>query len=333
MRAWLAPLLAGSADQREPTGREQLEDWLEFLRTGHGSGCAWSGLTLEVAIAQGFKYAANRRSGHPQTRDAARTYLAGKAKELLNDSRFWFTRLTLIQALCLWELPDHPAGRHADHGRHPEYEALVAEWCSQSGHPFVTEACRLAVRALETGQPERFVWIDEGATVSRPGSRPARSRSLRSRDLWIPPSVGWAALHPHAQRLIADVLILLSLVERGDPSEQPSERARRILLTNQDSLPPCLTDDRSFLEPARTVGTAVSSAPGSTCKDGCQFGLCPYPPKDIATARLELSEAFCRRQQDLAAAGWLRPRTAPWQRMRSAGLRRFWEQMRQQAMS
>ena len=31
--------------------------------------------------------------------------------EMLKKARFWFTQLTLIHALCLWEMPDLSASR------------------------------------------------------------------------------------------------------------------------------------------------------------------------------------------------------------------------------
>jgi len=79
----------------------------------------------------------------------------------------------------------------------------------------VVEAIRLAVLALETGQPERFIWIDESGVAARIGSRPANPGAPRKHNLWIPPSTGWTALQPRAQQLVADVLLLLNLAERG----------------------------------------------------------------------------------------------------------------------
>ena len=40
-------------------------------------------------------------------------------------------------------------------------------------HARVLEARRLAMWALHTEQPERFIWIDESGIVARVGSRPA----------------------------------------------------------------------------------------------------------------------------------------------------------------
>jgi hypothetical protein len=327
-RAWLAPLLVGSVTGREAqqAARANLDQWIQFVATtGLRPPETDLRLSLEVALAQGFKHAANRRGRH---RDVlkARVGLDEQAREMLRGTSFWFTRLTLVQALCLWSLPDggQPRGR----GRGADHKALVARWTARPDgrpeHPFVAEARRLAVWALETGQPERFLWIDESGILARVGSRPANLRSRRKHNLWIPPSTGWTALHPRAQQLVADVLLLLNLAERGD---RPSDRDRRLRRTDRPDLPPCLAGERSPLDPTRTVGMATTSEPGSNCKRGCLFDLCPYPPKGAKSYRAELSEAFCRRQQALVSGGAVRRKAAPWQGALPGDLRRFWTQM------
>ncbi len=335
MRAWLAPLLVGSASGDSRTiARARLEEWLRFVyEENRRPDRARFGLSLEIALAQGFKYAANRRRTHPQARDDARAYLAEQAKEMLGACHFWFTRITLLHALTLWHLPDGANGR-PDHGPDPDYKALVAHWCGMDGsrrrnrykeHPFVAETWRLCVRALETGKPERYIWIDESGVVSKVGSCPARPGSRRKHNLWIPPSTGWTALNAHAQQLVADVLLLLNLAERGGPSD----RDRRLQRTNKNYLPPCMAEDRSPLDANRPLGMAGDSAPGSNCTAGCQFSFCPYPSKGSQPYRQELSEAFCRRQQRLLTLWPSRPRTAPWQEMSAARLRRFWRELGQ----
>jgi hypothetical protein len=327
IRAWLAPLLVGSVDDSRDPARKQLEHWLEFVRTrDRRPGGPGAGLSPEVGLALGFKYAANRRL--PGGQDEARAYLTERAREMLRASDFWFTRLILIQALCLWHLPRQPERQNREPGRKIDYGTLVRHWgggqAIGSEHPFVAEARWLAVSALETGQPERFLWIDESGIVSKIGSRPADPAERRKHNLWIPPSAGWTALHPRAQQLVADVLLLLNLAERRGG---PSERDRRLQRTNRNFLPPCLAGDRSPLDPTRTTGTAPRSDPGSNCAPGCPFELCPYPPKGAQHYRNELSEAFCRRQQALIGRHSLRAHTAPWQQAPPKDLRLFWEQI------
>ena len=74
---------------------------------------------------------------------------------------------------------------------------------------------------------------------------------------------------------------------------------------------------------------AQNSEPGSNCKHGCQFELCPYPPKGEVSYRAELSEAFCRRQLALVGGASLRRRAAPWQHALPGELQQFWRQMGQ----
>jgi len=335
MRAWLVPLLVGSAtsDEWRATARGLLRRWLDSVqaqqRRTDRERC---GLSLEIALAQGFKYAANRRRGHPLAPDEARAYLAEQTQEMLRGCDFWFTRLTLLQALTLWHLPDG-ADQRSGRGRSPDYKTLVAHWCAtevrrrdrSTEHPFVEQAMRLAVRALETRKPERYIWIDESGVVSRVGSCPTRPGRRRKHNLWIPPSTGWTALNARAQQLVADVLLLLNLAERGE--HRARHRDLRLQRTNQNYLPPCIAEDRSLLKPNRPLGMPGESAAGSDCITECQFTLCPYPLKGAQHHRQELSEAFCRRQQRLLAPGTLRSGKAPWQEMSQRRLRRFWREM------
>ncbi|GAA3841271.1 hypothetical protein [Streptomyces chiangmaiensis] len=48
-------------------------------------------------------------------------------------------------------------------------------------HPFVAEAGDLVALALETGQPERFLWIDEKTVTDNIGSRTGHNRGYRPR--------------------------------------------------------------------------------------------------------------------------------------------------------
>ena len=157
--------------------------------------------------------------------------------------------------------------------------------------------------------------------------RTGAGTAQRQHRLWIPPSAGWTALNGRAQQLVADVLLLLNLADRGD---QPSDSERRLKRSNRPDLPPCITRYRPSFDPGLTVGTAASSAPGTSCVDGCAFELCPYPPKGVQP-RVEMSEAFCRRQQTLLTRNSLSRRRAPWQEMRRAQLMQFWEEMADRA--
>ncbi len=372
LRAWITPLLVGSvSDTCHDEAQRHLEAWLRPLQPYNSErGIAELPLSLEIALAQGFKAAANRRKRNPYTSYKSRAYLVHQAEEMLKYARHWFTHLTLIHALCLWALPDdtdisttsrtatndgnvdgkEPANKNQAHPRRRGTgpAAMVARWLSMAGskcapadryaddksgkgqleHPFVAEAGDLAALALECGIPGRFIWIDESGIVGKVGSRPASPSDYRKHNLWIPPSSGWSALDRRAQQLVADVLIMLNLTEQAGSAESPKAREHRLESANRSTLPPCLTRDRRPLQPGRTIGSAVMASHGSTCLDGCQFELCPYPPSG-AQPRAELSEAFCRRQQSLLAHRWRRPgrKTAPWQGLTPKELETFWAQM------
>ncbi|MFB6961488.1 NACHT domain-containing protein [Streptomyces sp. NPDC056309] len=332
MCAWLIPLLVGSVTthRHQDTPYEFLESWVRRVgMSPDATDAAALDLSLEVALAQGFKYAANRRHRHPHARPEAREYLSEQARNMLKRTRFWFTRLTLLHTLTLWDLPDGTAGTRPSLGHGADPAEQVRQWLAhpdgEPEHPFVTAAAELCVWALETRQPERFLWIDESGVAAHVGSQTAQGEA-RKHNLWIPPSTGWSALHPRAQQLLADVLLLLNLAERGD---WPKDRLRRVQQTDRPDLPPCLTLDRSPLDPGRTAIRTPSSEAGSNCRDGCAFELCPYPSKGLDNHRAELSETFCRHQSSLLShsRSLLRPR-APWQhRADLAELRQFWERM------
>ena len=191
------------------------------------------------------------------------------------------------------------------------------------------EAADLAVKALATRQPERFIWIDESGVATTVGSRSKRAKPHALAELWIPPSAGWLILDKRAQQLVADVLILLTLAERGDRPEDWETNLRKV---NREDLPHCLTQERNpHLRVAETAGL-TKRPPGDTCKGGCSVKLCPYPPKGQRPYRVELSEAFCRKQRELLGKPlqlWFRQ--APWQNAPRGELRRFWREMERRA--
>ncbi|MGV9288488.1 hypothetical protein [Streptomyces sp. NPDC003719] len=331
MCAWLIPLLVGSVTVRRhhDTPYEILAGWVERVGVPNGPDRRPLDLTLEIALAQGFKYAANRRARHPHARPQAREYLIEQAWDMLRRSRFWFTRLTLLHALTLWELPDDgtAAGGRSGHGADPA--AQIRQWLGlrdgDPQHPFVEATAELCVRALETGRPERYLWIDECGVTAQVGSR-STDREARRHRLWIPPSTGWSTLHPLARQLLADILLLLNLAERGD---WPRDRQQRLHRTDRPDLPPCLMKDRRPLDPDGSLMRTAAAHAGSNCRDDCAFELCPYPPLGASGHRPALSEAFCRAQFALLSRSLslLRP-AAPWQRETDLPqLRLFWERM------
>jgi hypothetical protein len=238
----------------------------------------------------------------------------------------------LLHALTLWELPDGASAAPGpeDHGFDPAEQ--VRQWLALPDgvpqHPFVEAAAELCVWALITRRPDRFLWIDESGVSAHVGSQTAGDGEVRKHQLWIPPSTGWSTLHPRAQQLLADVMLLLNLAGRGD---WPKDRLRRLHRTARPDLPPCLTKDRRPLDPGRSLVRTAAAYAGSNCRDDCAFELCPYPPSGLDGYRPELSEAFCRGQLTLLSRSRWRSLARPearWQRGTDlAELRLFWERM------
>jgi len=376
LSAWLAPLLLGNTrkemENKDGSGedafspQDNLRWWMgrvgkPDVRARWPRARAVDGvvpalpLSIEVALAQGFKYAANRRERHPRAHVEGRTYLAEQALDLLKRSGFWFSQLTLLHALGLWALPDKPqnvggqripgpssrdvqgAGAYG-----PEIRDRVRHWVDVAGdmrdtgreprnqnssahtHRFVVEAGELVILALKTGRPERFLWIDEHGVTSKIGASAINRAELRKHHLWIPPSIGWSALHRRAQQLVADVLLLMNLADRG---EAPRRREDKLNRANRRDLPPCITQDRRFLDANREIGVVEGSQPGEGCHGQCEFDLCPYPPKGQTNYHAELTEAFCRRQSTMLRLRHRRHRPPPWQQMLPGEVKRFWGDM------
>ncbi|MFF9815387.1 ATP-binding protein [Streptomyces sp. NPDC014006] len=376
LRAWLVPMIVGSVSEKyRDEAKERLGLWLRNLTTTTGRQGPPMPLSLENALAQGFKNAANRRRRHPDAYEETRAYLVKQAEQMLTCSRYWYSQLSLLHALCLWELPDtvgratnsgvpnghrnHPAPRttgltaDGDAASSSPMEPMrsVTRWLTMAGsahetpaahngapherhaekvlHPFVAEAGDLVTLALETGHPERFIWIDEHEATNNVGSTPADPERYRKHNLWIAPSVGWSVLHPRAQRLLADVLVMLNLTQ-GTGS--PDDIEERLMLSNRDDLPHCLTHDRTRLHPERSVGRADRDESRTTCLSPCEFRLCPYPPQ-AGRAQTEMAELFCRQQQALLHSRfrWHLPavsrHTAPWVSIPVKELDAYWEEM------
>ncbi|HVB41786.1 MAG TPA: NACHT domain-containing protein [Streptosporangiaceae bacterium] len=361
MRAWLAPMLAGSVtwvpenkeSELTPDDRgkrnlswqaqHNLESWISHVTDPSGADPV--PYNLKIALAQGFKFVANWRQRSPYAGPPeSRLYLAGQAESMLHQVGFWYSRLALLQALTLWSLPDGDdrSGPAGSASRAPD--ALMRQWLAMSDdeavragkdrqveHPFVAAGAQMCVYALVTGQPERFLWIDETGVTSQTGAGPTTSGHRCPRQVWIPASAGWSALDHRAQQLAADLLVYLNLAEGG---ERPPGREHRLARTDKAILPSCLTGSRAPLQPVQTAGAAGTRVTGaiSGCAPDCPFNLCPYPPKGSLQHRAELSESLCRRERIiLRGRGRVRSLrirlTAPWQGDTKKHLKHFWEEM------
>jgi hypothetical protein len=273
----------------------------------------------QMSLAQGFRHAANTKQLDPQTRGVLSAY----ARQLLGDETFWYARIAVIQALTLWllaDLADDPQGGDL------EYEAVerVHQWARRRPHPFVEQVADLCAKALRTGQPANYVWIDEAVAVRRLGSGRRAIRYSTSGELWIPSYAGWLSLAPEAQRLVAEIVILINLADRG---RTVLDRDERLAKTARDDLPLCMTTKggRPHMHVERKLHER--KAPGADCIAGCEFDLCPYPSLADELSRGELTEAFCRQQRALLEY-WRALQRPAWQKDSTRDeLRHFWSSL------
>ena len=306
------------------TDTKQVDDLLaSWVRSTCESGRGHVG--RQVALAQGFRHAANAKWLDAHTRSA----LSAHARQLLGDETFWYVRIAVIQALTLWllaDIADDTKGGDPE----PEAEERIYQWAGSPAHPFVKQAADLCARALRTGQPANYLWIDEAETVGRFGSGRKAVRASIDGELWIPRYAGWLSLAPAAQRLVAEIVILLNLADRG---RTVADRDELLAKTARDDLPPCMQTKggRAHLHVER--GLHEQKAPGTDCIAGCEFDLCPYPSLADDLSRGDLSEAFCRQQEALLK--WGRAMRRPWWQKSATRkeLKRFWSSLERRRRS
>ncbi|MFG2109837.1 NACHT domain-containing protein [Micromonospora chersina] len=335
LRTWLAPPLflftdaAHTPDEPDWQGvaRDTLRRWVDRLASDFREGAR----VYEITLAQGFRMAANCR-----TYPAHRSLLIEEAEKALRYSRFWYSHLVLIQALTLLALPRDPGEALRERGHGSDPRGLVGFWTSIAGgglrapqpgsgtaHPLVLEVADLCVEALIDRHPERHCWLDEREIVGQIGSVSPQPGIRRHQASWLPPWHGWAVLEPRAQRLLADVMLLLNLADRGRDNDQ---RARRLTRASRAELPPCLTIDRTAMRVNLSRRQAHDVQPGATCIDDCPFRLCPLPPKGDELP-YQMDEAFCAHQIDLVGRSLRSPARADWQAVNRQDLRTFWREM------
>lgn len=226
----------------------------------------------EAALAQGFKLDAMRFPDAPIDQQACR---------LLPTVRFWYAKMMLVQAICR-----RAVGRPE---RHREALRLLRRVARDDGHPLVVLAARLCIDAILKGRWEPYIWDDESTVILRSSS----------------------PLTPQATSLVADVVLLLNLIEQAH-----IQGDRRDALQAEKRLPFCLS------------GSSDRSEFRGGCHHSCSFHACPYPLQAPTTARGSFSEGFCGQRAALVLHGRKRP---PWQQMSARMTRRFWEEMADEA--
>ena len=263
LQGWILPLLIASSEGERQGMLKLLDQWLEI--------CAGGPAAFLACVAQGFKYEANRVLRRGEDR-AAREHLVTHALALIEETDYWFTRMTLLQTMTLWMLAE--GGRASkNQQRWLTYRASVYE------HPFVSAATDLCSRALATRNPSPFIWIDETGIVAKLGQQSATVDLDEAPLLWLTDSVGWVALKPRAARLVADALLMLNLTDGSHPGNGTGMQFDRMRQACRPTLPPCMVrqGQRANLSVLKAEDERPWVLPSTTCDGSCQFHLCPYP--------------------------------------------------------
>lgn len=132
-------------------------------------------ISLKIALAQGFKHAANQRDQHEFHRSGYAA-LIEKAEWTLRHSRYWFTHLTPIQALTLCALPTDPEAPLPDGGHGSDPRKQVRYWTETAGRD-----CRNGSRSHEN-KVHPFVQKPQTCAYGRcrAGCRPSTAGSTKA---------------------------------------------------------------------------------------------------------------------------------------------------------
>lgn len=340
---WILPSLLASC---RDAGTDQVGHIRESLETWVRLACEGLHLGAEACLAQGFKYEANLLP--PRSTPETRATLIGHATALLGATKWWYSQISLLQALALWSL-DGGSARKAN------LDAPFEGWRGKQHHPYVRLTARLCDEARRDGQqargnvgaprPGRFIWIDETGIAAKVGSRSALPDLGATAGLWISPAAGWHTLRQDARQLVADILIYSNLIEVGDPrpgghrgstrSDQVQEREsrRRKVCKRKAWLPPCMVKSGHG---GLLAGVPQGDADGPC---NCEAELCPYPARGEPLFRGELGETFCREQHRLlrrfrpfatGVPSWHERSLNP-KHMRRSTVRQFWSDMEKRA--
>ena len=90
-------------DRHIRDAEQYLRQWRRRVRLNGPGGGEADDLPGNRA-GPGLQVAANRRYGQVRSRQAVLGQLQSEALEMLKHARYWFSQLTLIQALCFWEI-------------------------------------------------------------------------------------------------------------------------------------------------------------------------------------------------------------------------------------
>jgi hypothetical protein len=300
LQGWTLPLLVRSCEASADRAAEALEGWIHLADPARTGGPTLH-LGVESSLAQGFRLEANRI--HPGARDQQLVDLAG---ELLEKAQWWYSRLVLLHALCLWSL-------RVTSGQREQLRRRIWHHAAHDAHPFVRAAARLCLEALNADEkasfleqliarrelvdtrlprarslrleqrakkarwrgPAHYIWIDEVGVTAKVGPRTPLWEPTSPTGLWISLDAGWRGLAPRARQLVADVLVDLNLVE-GE-AEPPRHRG------NQDrngSLPAADADRLVLNREIRRRKGAGERLPACLVHARARARLGVYRPED-----------------------------------------------------
>lgn len=234
---------------------------------------------LEASIAQGLKLDAMLHHADPPD-PLALEMLDPRAKR----AQFWYSRVLLLHAVTRRSIGNEYSLDATDRMR--------KLWEDAAEHPFVREAARLCLAALETGEWERYIPIDITEIAAGMDGK----------------------LALETKQLIGDIVLALNL---NDQAPAPA----RIKFGTCDELPQCLqkSDSRGEILGVAPPSVECPFHDGAGC-------LCPHtydPPS--GGIRRELSRAFCR---DLK----LHAEPQHWHdRIHRNALREFWAELESRA--
>ena len=330
---WILPSLWASCESSSDPDvghvRQSLEAWVEIAAGDFHLGA-------QSCLAQGFKYEANRllRDNPSETRAP----LIKLCEAVLERSEWWYTQISLLQALALWSLG-------TDSTRAADLRELVDGWTGRDRQPYVREVAGLCVEAIDDrrnaatpdeARPGRYIWIDETGVALKIGTQSAVSSVGASGGVWISQAAGWHTLKESARQLVGEILVFLNLIEVGAerPARPPRandvqrrEARRRDVRAKERWLPPCMVR-------AGHGGLLPDEGQEDPCT--CDLHLCPYPSRRDTPFRGELGETFCRQQKRLVL--WRESGVPSWHERRwySTVRRRstiasFWTKMEKRA--
>ncbi|NNN14038.1 MAG: ATP-binding protein [Acidimicrobiaceae bacterium] len=275
--AWLLPSLA---DQVSPNDQEKVQEMLASMRAL--ASMAPDPLWLEQSLARGYKIA---------SKIEPRLAVSESLLDILQERpRFWYARINLIHAIS-YRLLQNPNQVNALH---------ALEVASKSDqHPFVSEAARLALAAVQGRLSEtQALWLVESEVLEK----------------------DYFDLAGETLVLVGDLVLLLNLIfcKMNDSATERAGSELAKLWSTSDRLPECIRS------------TSHRSALFRECSGKCEFRLCPYPVSESrGSARGEFTPAFCRRLRN-AIAIW---GGGSWDKGSQRHLSAFWKSMESVSIS